>query len=208
MEREKEVNKIFESFLDDIYDELGSVQQTASTKVVTDVIREGRPIDDFPFTMQFQINHLGRESRKSENEFVTRLKKFDEELKDNLEMCPFVEDFSRPTYMMMNDKWNNDYYRRNEDFKTEFDFNDLHFYNEENFGKHQIQEASQFDVNIGVEFAGLNYNNLIQLVKQLRRIFQTSVKYSFPEGKFSDVIFVDAREGKKAASYRTIRMDV
>ena len=90
MDRENEVGKIFESFLDDIYDELGSVQQTASTKVVTDVIREGRPIDDFPFTMQFQINHLGRESRKSENEFVTRLKKFDEELRDNLEMCPFV----------------------------------------------------------------------------------------------------------------------
>ena len=123
-------------------------------------------------------------------------------------MCPFVEDFSRPTYMMMNDKWNNDYSRRNEDFKTEFDFNDLHFYNEENFGEHHIQEASQFDVNIGVEFAGLNYNNLIQLVKQLRRIFQISVKYSFPEGKFSDVIFVDTREGKKAASHRTTRMDV
>ena len=208
MDRENEVGKIFESFLDDIYDELGSVQQKASTKVVTDVIEKGRPIEDFPFTMQFQINHLGKESRKNENEFITRLKKFDEELRDNLEMCPFVEDFSRPTYMMMNDKWNNDYYRRNEDFKTEFDFNDLHFYNEENFGKHHIEEASQFDVNIGVEFTNLNYNNLIQLVKQLRRIFQTSVKYSFPEGKFADITFVDARERKKAARYRTARMDV
>jgi hypothetical protein len=208
MDRENEVGKIFESFLDDIYDELGSVQQKASTKVVTDVIEKGRPIEDFPFTMQFQINHLGKESRKDENEFVTRLKKFDEEFRGNLEMCPFIEDFSRLTYMIMNDVWNNAYYRRNEDFKTEFDFNDLHFYNEENFGKHHIEEASQFDVSVGIEFAGLNYNNLIQFVKQLRRILQTSVKYSFPEGKFADVTFVDAREGEKSARHRTARMDV
>ena len=79
MDKANDVGEIFESFLDDIYDELGSVQQKASTKVVTDVIREGRPVEDFPFTMQFQINHLGKESRKSENEFITRLKKFDEE---------------------------------------------------------------------------------------------------------------------------------
>lgn len=202
------VDAVFESFLDDVFDEIGKEQKTSSQKLVDVISTTTERPDAFPFMLQMQFNHIGPASRTSQDDFMARLQVFNSELTELLPMCSLIEEISRPTYMLMNDKWNNDWSRRNEDYIEEFDYEGLHFYNEPGKEK-QLTKVSQFDVSVGVSFVGLRYNNLLMLVKQLRRIFETSIKNSFPEAKFADIAIFDNRTGiKKAKAAMVTRMDV
>ena len=109
---ERGVNTIFESFLDDVFDEIGKEQKTSSQKLVDVISTATERPDAFPFMLQMQFNHIGPASRTSQDDFMARLQVFNSELTELLPMCSLIEEISRPTYMLMNDKWNNDWSRR------------------------------------------------------------------------------------------------
>lgn len=126
-----------------------------------------------------------------------------------LDVFPWFSEHTDPTYLIMNDKWNNDYSRRYEDYKEFFDYDGLHFYNERNVIE-RLDKASQFDVSFRVDFSGLLFRNLIRFVKELKAMMDYVIAKSFGgDARFGDITIINEKEYsiKLPSHARMYRMD-
>ncbi len=184
--------KIFEDLLDDLESSDAFSQEDSNilTKLSNNANTTIEDIDNFPFLIQFKINHIDLKYRVSNEDFLQRLKLFNDYL-CQYNYFQFVDSMSQLLYIIKdNGKLNYTYFDAlKEDDSTYFQFNDLDFYSNEDLIKNRVTENTQFNVIMGIKFNNnfLNYNNLIRFVKRTYQIIKKSISISFPKANFAKI---------------------
>ena len=142
---------IFESLLDDVIADVNDNRTSSVEKITQNIDTSDWSPEkcDAKFALQFKINRINIKCRRSWTDFRDKMHKFNDAISYGLEQNRFISLSGRPIYMINNDKLNNDYYRKNEDYKDFFQIDDLWFYNEKVKFIPEAFSLSVFWANVG-----------------------------------------------------------
>ena len=144
-------NDIFESLLDDVIADVNDNRTSSVEKITKNIDTSDWSPEkcDAKFALQFKINRINMKCRRSWIDFRDKMHKFNDAISYGLEQNRFISLSGRPIYMINNDKLNNDYYRKNEDYKDFFQVDELWFYNEKVKFIPEAFSLSVFWANVG-----------------------------------------------------------
>ena len=208
---------IFESLLDDVISDVNSSQASSVQKITQDIgVSDWSPeTSDAKFAIQFRINRLTQKSRKQWMTFREMFCQFDDNISYIFGQMRYIYVDGHPIYMINNEKLNNDYYRKDEDYTEFFQMNNLWFFNEksrflpygythEQFWNNVKSECSTFDICFMCDTINIPAKRLPKYVADMYRIVLSLVQRVFGEGQCSDVFFINKNLLKGMGTVRIV----